>query len=844
MAFKVPTKRARESSVASSRLSWSRQTSALRTSHRNPSQQSRATPQIRVSLPPSSRQSSAAPSLAGDAPENDREIEDREENDNLNEIIMGIDMRDRGTVGCCYYVAREEKLYLMEDVAFGGLEVINMLKVHVEPTVILLSSRVDESVDAHLDPQGRRRGSVAGDNDQFGLPYILELRPSREFNYESAKNKLINLRIGSDSGPQITFATPGDGMAGDAFGDRDDSGFIGRQGSFLRLSAWIDMGSRLSASLLPPRQPSLEESLTFNYWVRLDVLVQLSLIFNGEEVRASFQEMNMQALESPPSKYTLSSLQVLQLESHPNSHNQGPTSGASGSKEGLSVYGLFQHLAHTPQGKQLLRQYFLRPSVNIGTITERWDTISVFLRPDNNEALNTLVKSLKQVKNIRTVMIHLHKGISCGTGKGGGIARGVWASMNKFVYHALKIRDTFCEVANAMRLDITVKILNNFEPFPLAQVGRMISETIDFPVSTEQHRTTVKPGVNEHLDNMKRTYDGIESLLSEIARQLAETMPEQVQATLNVIFFPQIGFLIAVPIEGETGRGIYEGGVDEEEPWERMFATDSVVYFKNTNMRELDEHFGDMYGLICDKEIEIIHELAQNLLGYEGVLVMASDICGELDSLLALAEGAKKYNFTRPLITEENVIHIKEGRHPLQELTVPNYVPNDTYLVGGRGNESTVSNDEPEYVNSDGSSRMSAIRETQEGPSMLMMTGPNYSGKSVYLKQVALIVYMAHIVISKGSFVPAESAKIGLTDKILTRIATRETVSKVIDSSASINHPLTVPLQIQSAFMIDLQQVALAINLATRRSLIIIDEFGKGTDSNGTILLPSERYHD
>lgn len=100
---------------------------------------------------------------------------------------------------------------------------------------------------------------------------------------------------------------------------------------------------------------------------------------------------------------------------------------------------------------------------------------------------------------------------------------------------------------------------------------------------------------------------------------------------------------------------------------------------------------------------------------------------------------------------------------------------------------------------------------------MLMMTGPNYSGKSVYLKQVALIVYMAHI----GSFVPADSAKIGLTDKILTRIATRETVSKM-----------------ESAFMIDLQQVALAMTLATRRSLVIIDEFGKGTDACGKLTLP------
>ncbi|KAL9619132.1 MAG: hypothetical protein Q9160_006221 [Pyrenula sp. 1 TL-2023] len=99
-----------------------------------------------------------------------------------------------------------------------------------------------------------------------------------------------------------------------------------------------------------------------------------------------------------------------------------------------------------------------------------------------------------------------------------------------------------------------------------------------------------------------------------------------------------------------------------------------------------------------------------------------------------------------------------------------------------------------------------------DGPSMLVLTGPNYSGKSVYMKMTALIVYLAHV----GSFVPAEYARIGLTDKILTRITTRETVSKI-----------------QSAFMIDLQQVALTLNLLTHRSLLIIDEFGKGTDASG-----------
>lgn len=126
---------------------------------------------------------------------------------------------------------------------------------------------------------------------------------------------------------------------------------------------------------------------------------------------------------------TLASLQIMQSESHPHSHNQGPTEGASGSKEGLSVYGLFHHLARTPQGKYLLRQYFLRPSLDIAVINERLNTATVFLRPDNSSPLESLIKSLKQIKNMKTVLIHLRKGISNGANKSGGIKSGVWASL-------------------------------------------------------------------------------------------------------------------------------------------------------------------------------------------------------------------------------------------------------------------------------------------------------------------------------------------------------------------------------------------------------------------------------
>lgn len=207
---------------------------------------------------------------------------------------------------------------------------------------------------------------------------------------------------------------------------------------------------------------------------------------------------------------------------------------------------------------------------------------------------------------------------------------------------------------------------------------------------------------------------------------------------------------------------------------------------------------------LADKEIEILHALAVRVLEHEKLLIAASDLCGELDSLVALATGARRYGYNPPHMTTTNVIHIEGGRHPLQELTVPAYIANDCCITGGSGDVDIV---EESHSPSQSSK---ANQQSKNESGMLIMTGPNYSGKSVYLKQNALIVYMAHI----GSYVPAQTATIGLTDKILTRIATRESVSRN-----------------QSAFMIDVQQIALALTLATNRTLLVIDEFGKGTNA-------------
>ena len=124
---------------------------------------------------------------------------------------------------------------------------------------------------------------------------------------------------------------------------------------------------------------------------------------------------------------------------------------------------------------------------------------------------------------------------------------------------------------------------------------------IDFKESAEMHRTVVKPGVNDRLDEMKRTYAGIEDILNQTSQDIARHIPPQYSLDLNVIFFPQIGFLISMPIDPETQDANYRGGEGEEQPWERIFSTAARVYFKDFRMFELDETFGDVYAVICGK---------------------------------------------------------------------------------------------------------------------------------------------------------------------------------------------------------------------------------------------------
>jgi DNA mismatch repair protein MSH5 len=170
---------------------------------------------------------------------------------------------------------------------------------------------------------------------------------------------------------------------------------------------------------------------------------------------------------------------------------------------------------------------------------------------------------------------------------------------------------------------------------------------------------------------------------------------------------------------------------------------------------------------------------------------------------------ARRHNYIRPILTHDNVLVINDGRHPLQELCVDQFIGNSLNMSSGMAECKSLS-----ALATDLLAHTHTHTHTHFVGTIKIVSGPNFSGKSVYLKQNALISFMAHI----GSFVPAESALVGLTDCIFSRVSSRDSI-----------------LQAESTFYVDLAQIARMLRHASPRSLLVIDEFGKGTAAFGKL---------
>ncbi|XP_072019479.1 mutS protein homolog 5-like [Amphiura filiformis] len=457
-------------------------------------------------------------------------------------------------------------------------------------------------------------------------------------------------------------------------------------------------------------------------------------------------------------------LQIFQKESHPSTYK---TCG-SGAKEGLSLFGIMNR-TKSVIGSKLLRVWFMRPSCDIDMLRKRQEAVSFFASSRNSEITANLHDCLKSIKNMPRILKQM---------KQAQASVGDWQALYKTVHSACSIGD-LCR-AQHVDIDIFKKISAAFSE-DLFHIASLILKIVDFEDSFAQNRFAVKPNVDPSLDQKKRTYNSLPTLMTEVAREELKRLPSDIEEC-SVIYLPQLGYLLTVPcVPGMTDHKDFSiPGL------EFVFLSNNQVHYKSPGTQAMDVKLGDTLFTIIDVETQIMHKLQNAILERSQVLFSVMDLAAELDCLIALAIAAKEQNYVCPELTKDSMLEVTGGRHPLQELCVTPFVPNDT-LSGG------------------------------EHSRMKFLTGPNASGKSVYLKQVGMIAFLAHI----GSFVPAESATIGMMDGIYTRIHTQESVSVGL-----------------STFMIDLNQMGVALNNATSKSLVLLDEFGKGTnDVDGQSLL-------
>ncbi|KAI8928530.1 muts domain V-domain-containing protein [Entophlyctis helioformis] len=412
-------------------------------------------------------------------------------------------------------------------------------------------------------------------------------------------------------------------------------------------------------------------------------------------------------------------------------------------KEGLSLFGILDY-TRTKDGKSQLRQWLMRPLLDAAAISQRHDAVEWFAASETRGVRDSLQTSLKHLRSLGTLFSSMRTKLSLRD----------WQALHQFIFHALSIRATVQECCAMSGLPLTCNILALVHTDLMQELAAYITDVIDFQASKAESRLVVKPDV-------------------------VQMLPPHCPVSLTVVYFPQLGYLIAVPLRP---------AMDRLEDYDMaglafQFSTETTAFYKSDLMRELDQELGDIHSDIVDRELEIMQQLRETVLDHSDELKAVAQVLTDLDCILSLAEAAFRYGYTRPVMTQEPILDIRRGRHPLHEHCVE--------------------------------ARQRPHAAAAAHPRMMLLTGANFSGKSVYLHQVALITIMAHA----GSFVPAAaSARIGLTDKVLTRIHSNDSVSAL-----------------KSTFLIDVQQAVGALRNSTPRSLVVMDEFGKGTASQDGI---------
>lgn len=463
---------------------------------------------------------------------------------------------------------------------------------------------------------------------------------------------------------------------------------------------------------------------------------------------------------------TIKALSIFRDDWHPSTFHQGRRM-----KEGLSVFALFDSCI-TPMGKKLMRKIFMRPLYNAVWIQESLSSIQYFVTEENFAVKQYLIRELRNIKNLMIVVKRMRvKELSLND----------WNSLFTTVCSALNIVE-FLKEHKCHELAVFRKIQEVFND-SLTSIAQLLHKVFNFERSNYEKRLIINEGFDQQLDELKDVYRQLDEVMHRTAQQDLQLLWGKIKECC-MVYYPQLGYFLCLELskyQMET-EDYFVPGI------EFSFNDGEKAYYKSPGSKHLDEKIGDIKCAIMERETFISRRVQAQLLKKIDVVFDVMECCAELDCLLTKVKTAVKFKLVCPTLNEDNVIDIRQGAHLTQQIITQPFIPND-------------------FLSGVATSKVKII------------TGPNSCGKSVYLRQVGLIVYLVHI----GCFVPANYANVCLVDKIFTRIHAEESVTTGM-----------------SSFLIDLSQVSSAIESYTDNSLILIDEFGKGTQaSDGFALLVS-----
>lgn len=408
----------------------------------------------------------------------------------------------------------------------------------------------------------------------------------------------------------------------------------------------------------------------------------------------------------------------------------------------------------TPMGARMLRRWISFPLKNVKAINDRLDAVDFFC--NNIEIKEKLEEYIRQIGDLERIIskvavqrINPREIIQLKIALQAIVP--IKELCNQSNNSTLK---KFAEQLNACKL-IADRIENEIYPDPPAQVNR---------------GNTIAPGVNTELDELRDIKtSGKDHLLKMQQHEIEQTGITSLKFGFNNVF----GYYIEV-------RNTHKDKVPPQ--WIRKQTLVSAERYITEELKEYESKILGAEEKILIIETRLFEELVNALSEYIQAIQLNANILSQIDCLLSFANISTQNNYCRPEINDSQIIDIKEGRHPVIEQEMPigeNYISNNIYLDN---NEQQV----------------------------IIITGPNMSGKSALLRQTALIVLMAQT----GCFVPAKSAKIGYVDKIFTRVGASDNISLG-----------------ESTFMVEMNEAASILNNLSNRSLILLDELGRGTST-------------